>query len=89
MYDCVGSLAAGFSLAAAQASLVLACFVAEHGLWALGLQEQGLPAPGHRLSSGCAWPSCSAACGIFPDEGSNLCLLHWQLDSLPLSHHGS
>ena len=27
----------------------------------------------------------SAACGIFPDPGSNLCLLHWQVDSLPLS----
>ena len=27
-------------------------------------------------------------CGIFPDRGSNLCLLHWQVDSLPLSHQG-
>ena len=36
----------------------------------------------HRLN-------CSEACGIFPDEGSNLCLLHWQADSLPLSHQGS
>ena len=26
-------------------------------------------------------PSCSAACGIFPDQGSNLCPLHWQADS--------
>ena len=25
--------------------------------------------------------SCSAACGIFPDQGSNLCPLHWQVDS--------
>ena len=25
---------------------------------------------------------CSTACGIFPDQGSNLCLLHWQADSL-------
>ena len=23
--------------------------------------------------------SCSSACGIFPDQGSNLCLLHWWL----------
>ena len=23
------------------------------------------------------------ACGIFQDQGSNLCLLHWQADSLP------
>ena len=28
----------------------------------------------HRLS-------CSKACGIFPDQGSNLCPLHWQADS--------
>ena len=27
--------------------------------------------------------SCSAVRGIFPDQGSNLCLLHWQVDSLP------
>lgn len=25
------------------------------------------------------------ACGIFPDQGSDPALLHWQLDSLPLS----
>ena len=36
----------------------------------------------HRLS-------CSVACGNFPDQGSNLCLLPWQVDSLPLSHQGS
>ena len=29
---------------------------------------------------------CSMACGIFPAQGSNPCLLHWQTDSLPLSH---
>ena len=34
-------------------------------------------------------PSCSAACGIFPDQGSNLCPLHWQADSQPLRHQGS
>ena len=28
----------------------------------------------HRLS-------CSAACGIFPDQGLNPCPLHWQADS--------
>ena len=33
--------------------------------------------------------SCSAACGILLDQGSNPCLLHWQVDSLPLSHQGS
>ena len=33
--------------------------------------------------------SCSAACGIFPAQGLNPCLLHWQVNSLPLSHQGS
>ena len=27
--------------------------------------------------------------GIFPTQGSNLCLLNWQADSSPLSHQGS
>ena len=34
-------------------------------------------------------PSCFAACGIFPDQGSNPCPLHWQADSQPLHHQGS
>ena len=34
-------------------------------------------------------PSCSAACGIFPDQGSTPCPLHWQADSQPLRHQGS
>ena len=33
--------------------------------------------------------SCSSACGIFPDQGSNPCPLHWQADSYPLYHLGS
>ena len=33
--------------------------------------------------------SCSAACGIFLDQGSNLYPLHWQGDSKPLGHQGS
>ena len=34
-------------------------------------------------------PSCSAACGIFPDQGTNPHPLHWQADSQPLRHQGS
>ena len=34
-------------------------------------------------------PSCSAACGILPDQGSNPCHVHWQADSQPLRHQGS
>ena len=33
--------------------------------------------------------SCSGACGIFLDQGSNPCLLCWQADSFPLSHQES
>ena len=33
--------------------------------------------------------SHSAACGIFPNQGSNPCPLHWQADSQPLRHQGS
>ena len=40
----------------------------------------------NRLNSGAHKLSCSVACGIFPDQGLNLCLLNWQADSLPLSH---
>ena len=33
--------------------------------------------------------SCSLACGIFLNQGSNPCLLHQQTNSLPLSHLGN
>ena len=33
--------------------------------------------------------SCFVACGILPDRGLNPCLLHWQVDSLPLSYRES
>ena len=61
----------------AQASLLVASPVAEHRLqstWA-GQLQQGF--------------SFSPTCGIFPDQGSNSCLLHWQADSLPLSLQGN
>ena len=35
------------------------------------------------------WAAISYSRGIFPTQGSNPCLLHWQVDSLPLSHQGS
>ena len=34
-------------------------------------------------------PSRSTARGIFPDQGTNPCPLHWQADSQPLHHQGS
>ena len=69
--------------------IVVASLVAEHGLQAHGLKQlwhkssvvvaRGLQSAGsvvvaHGLS-------CSMACGIFPDQGSNPCPLHWQTDS--------
>ena len=50
--------------------IAVASLVAEHGF--LGMRASVVVA--HGLS-------CSAACGIFPDQGSNLCPLHWQADS--------
>ena len=46
------------------------------------LQSTGSIVVVHRLS-------CCTSCEIFPDQGLNLCLLHWQADSLPLSHQGA
>ena len=68
--------------------------------WALGclgfisciMWAQQLPLPGSQSTGSVVVAhgfSCFEACGIFPDRGSNLCLLHWQMDSLPLSHEES
>ena len=54
----------------------LASVVAVPRLWSTGSIVEA-----HRLS-------CSTARGIFLDQGSNQCLLHWQVDSLPLSRWG-
>ena len=51
-------------------------------LWSTGSRRAGSVIVAHG-------PSCSAACGIFPDQGSNPCPLHWQADSQPLHHQGS
>ena len=50
-------------------------------LVAPGLQGTGSVVVAHGLGS-------SVACGIFPEQGSNPHLLHWQADSFPLSHPG-
>ena len=66
----------GLSCSRAQALGHVVSVAVAPGLWIRGstVVAQGL--------------SCSAACGIFPDQGSNLCLLHWQAN-LPQSHQGS
>ena len=55
--------------------------------WPLLLQSTGSRRTGSVVVA--HGPSCSAACGIFPDQGSNPCALHWQVDSQPLRHQGS
>ena len=55
--------------------------------WRLLLRSTGSRPAGSVIVA--HWPSCSAACGIFPDQGSNPCPLHWQADSQPLRHQGS
>ena len=57
-----------------QASVVVVCGLSSCSSWAL---EQGSVVVAHGLS-------CAEACGIFPDQGLNLCSLHWQADSYPL-----
>ena len=51
-------------------------------LWSTGSRRAGSVIVAHG-------PSCSVACGILPDQGSNPCPLHWQADSQPLRHQGS
>ena len=56
-------------------------------LWPLPLRSTG---SGRAGSAAVAHgPSRSAACGIFPDRGTNPCPLHRQADSQPLHHQGS
>ena len=50
--------------------------------WSLGSRSLDSVVVAHRLT-------CSVECGIFPDQGSNLCPLHWQVDSYPVDHEGS
>ena len=61
-----------------------------HGLsdaWASEVAVNGLKSTGSIVVA--HWFSCSVAYGIFPDQGSNPCLLRRHTDSLPLSHQGS
>ena len=57
------------------------CLVVESGGYSLlqALITQISIVVAHRLS-------CSAACGIFPDQGLNPCPLRWQGHSYPLHH---
>ena len=64
------------------------------GTWASPFAAHSLSSCGSRLRSTglivvARALSCSDACGISADQGQDPCLLHWQTDSLPLSHQGS
>ena len=68
--------------------IAVASLVAKHRLQVRGLHQlwhAGSVVMARRLqraSSGVVAQglSCSAACGIFPDQGLNPCPLHWQVD---------
>ena len=79
----------GCSLAAVPGLLIAQAACRLQELWLRGsvvaaprLESTGSVVVGHRLS-------CPEACEIFPDQGLNLCLLHSQVDYLPLSHQGN
>ena len=81
IFGCVGSslLCEGFSLVAATGGYLSLQCSGFSLRWLLLLQSMGSRCSvsvvvAHR-------PSCSAACGIFSDQGSNPCPLHWQVDS--------
>ena len=69
---------------------------AENRLWgtwpsvvaACGFNSRGSQTLQHRLKSCGTWTLAYTACVILLDQGMNPCLLHWQVDSLPLSHQG-
>ena len=60
-------------------------FIAMHGLL---IAVASLTAEQASVAVACGF-SYPAACGIFLDQGSNPCPLHWQADSLPLDHQAN
>ena len=67
----------GYSLVVVRGFLiVVASLAAEQGLQQL--RHVGSKVATHGLP-------CPVACGLFPGQGLDLCFLHWQKDSIPLS----
>ena len=73
------SLAAGHGSRRAGASGVAARELRSFGSWSLE----------HKLNRCAAQAESSRHVGSFPDRGSNLQLLHWQVGSLAWSHQGN
>jgi len=67
----------------------VSCSVQSDSLWPHGLEPTRLlcpwNSPGKHTGVGCHF----LFQGVFPTQESNLSLLHWQVDALPLSHQGS
>ena len=87
----------GCSLVLRHRLLIVAASIAVlHGLYgawasavaACGLHTCGSQALKHSSLVMAHGLSCSITYGIFPAQGSNLHLLHWQADSSPLDHQG-
>ena len=72
----LAAVSRGCSLAVGHRVLLVVAFLVAHGPWHAG-SVIAMNRPG-----------CSVARRFFPDQGSNLCPLHQQGDSLPLDHHG-
>ena len=80
----------GYSPVAVWVLLTVLTSAVEHrlqGTWPSAAAASGFQSTGSVVAANGL--SCSAAGGIFLDQRSNLCPLHWQVDSLPLSHQGS
>ena len=85
----VSLLHPGFSNCSAPASACGGFLLRSVGSWVHWLSSWCSWALEHRFSNCGKLVSLPMACGIFPDQGSNPCPLHWQADSSPLDHQGS
>ena len=84
-FGCSGSsLLRGFSLVAASRGYSSLRCVGFSSRWLLLFWSTGSRYSGFNSCMGSAVAhgfSCSTACGIFPDQGSDPCTLYWQVDS--------
>ena len=89
-FSSCGTWAQWLPIADSRAGGVSSCFTGLIGCDLQALKHSGFSSCG-------AWAqqlwrmsfSCCVVYGIFPDQGLDLCSLHWQADSYPLCHQGS
>ena len=86
--SCPVVMSQGYSLAMVRALVLLVpSLVTQHILW--GGRASVAAVPGLWSTDSVAVGlglTFSVTCGIFPDQGPNSCLLHWQAESLPLGY---